>query len=149
MAVSIRNKRAFYNFEILEKVEAGIKLKGYEVKAIKEGKGNLTGSFIKIMGGEVWLIGLNIPLYSKTGSNFRYDPKRTRKLLLKRSEIKSLQGKVQRKGYTLAPLKIYQKGDLIKAQVGLVKGKKKKHRKEDLIKKQQDKEIRRLLKTRG
>ena len=148
MSVVIRNRKAYYNYEIAEKYEAGIKLFGLEVKAIKEGKGQLAGSFIKIEGNSVWIIGLHIPPYSKSGNLQSYDPSRRRKLLLRSEEIKSLKGKMDRKGYSLVPLKIYLKGNLIKVQAGLVKGRKKVQKKEELIKKQQKRELDRMPKVR-
>jgi len=148
MAVTIRNRRAYFNYDVSEKYEAGIKLLGIEVKAIKEGKGQLAGSFVRIDNDmSVWITGFNIPPYSKGSNLTGYSPDRRRKLLLKTSEIKSLKGKIERKGYTVVPLKVYQKGNLIKVQIGLVRGKKKTQKKDVLIKKQQEREIARFEKV--
>ncbi len=143
----IKNRRAHYDYEILETYEAGIKLLGFEVKALKEGQGTLTGAHIKITHDSVSLIGLNIPLYAKAGIILNYDPSRTRKLLMHKSEIKSLEGKVNQQGYTLIPLVLYTKGGLIKISVGLARGKKKSDKRQDLIEKQEKREIERTMKT--
>jgi len=143
---SIKNKRVYFDYEIVEKIDTGIKLKGHEVKAIKEGKGNLTGSFVKIKDGEVWLVGFNVPLFSKTGHIIDHKTDRTRKLLLKKKEIQYLKRKVEEKTYTIAPLKIYIQHGLIKAQIGLAKGKKRSDKKATLIKRQQERETQRIIK---
>lgn len=140
------NRKAYYDFEILEEYEAGIKLEGMEVKALKEGKGSFTESFIIVKENSLWLKGFNLPPFSKAGALLHYNPKRDRKLLLNREEINSLKGKVERQGYSLIPVKFYPKGNLIKLSIALVKGKKKKDKKEELIKKQQDRETERLVK---
>lgn len=143
------NKRAYFDYEVLQKFEAGIKLLGCEVKAIKEGRGNLTGTYVKFKDSEAWLIGLDIPPYSKAGVMLNYKPDRTRKLLLRRNEIINLERKVEAQGLTVAPLKLYIEKGLIKVQIGLTKGKKQADKKADLIQKQQDIETRRDLKLRN
>lgn len=143
---TIKNKRAYFDYEILEKIDAGIKLLGHEVKSIKEGKGNLTGSFVKFKDNEAWLVGLEIPLFSKAGSLQSHETNRTRKLLLKRKEIDRLKKKVEEKTYTVAPLKIYIQKGLIKIQIGLAKGKKFSEKRAEMIKKQQNRETERLIK---
>jgi SsrA-binding protein len=143
----IKNRRAYYDYEIIETIEAGIKLLGYEVKSLKEGQGNLTGTHIKIDTNSVSLIGLTIPPYSKAGTILNYDPSRTRKLLMHKSEIKSLESKVNQQGYTLIPLVLYTKGGLIKLSLGLARGKKKEDKRKDIIEKQQKREIERTIKN--
>lgn len=143
------NKRAYFDYEVLQKFEAGIKLLGCEVKAIKEGRGNLTGTYVKFKDGEAWLIGLDIPPYSKSGVMMNYKPDRTRKLLLRRNEIINLERKVEAQGLTVAPLKLYIDKGLIKVQIGLTKGKKQADKKADLIQKQQEIEARRDLKLKN
>lgn len=142
----IKNKKAYFDYEILEKIEAGIKLHGYEVKAIKEGKGNLTGTFVKIKDNEVWLVGFDIPPFSKTGHVQNLDTARTRKLLLNKKEIEKLKRDTEEKGYTIAPLKIYIQHGLIKAQIGVAKGKKKSDKKRAIIGRQEERDTRRIIK---
>lgn len=146
MSTLLRNRRAYHDYEITEKIEAGIKLTGQEVKAIKEGKGDLTGSHIKVDGEKLSLIGLNVPPYSKAGILQDYDPGRTRTLLCHKKEIAALRGKMDRQGFTLIPLKIYTKGTLLKLSFGIAKGKKRSDKRADIIKKQQQLESDRLTK---
>ena len=140
------NKRAYRNYLIVEDYEAGIKLIGLEVKAIREGKGNFDGSYIRIKNGEAWLVNFNLPPYSKAGVLEKYDSKRVRKLLLSKQEIISLQSKVEKSSYTIIPLKIYTSKNLLKLKIGLAKGKKKAEKKSDLIKKQEELQMQRALK---
>ena len=142
------NRKAYRDYEILEKIEAGIKLQGFEVKALKEGRGNLKGSYIKFMTGKPFLVGFNLPNYSKASDQFHYDPTRNRSLLLNTREIKSLQSQTAQKGFTVVPLKIYatERGYL-KVLIGLAKGKQKHQLKSDLIRKQQEKDTRQMLKN--
>ena len=155
MKVLAKNKRAYYNYEILEKIEAGISLIGQEVKAIKSGKVSLAGSYVlfreSTKGGtpEVFLIGANIPPYQPKNAPPHYNPQRPRKLLLRKSEIKSLIGKRQQKGLTFVPLRLYTKKGLIKLEFGIAKGKKKADKREQIKKREVEREIQRLLKMRG
>jgi SsrA-binding protein len=118
-----RNRRAFYQFEVLEKIEAGIMLIGSEVKSIREGKINLTDSFARIEGDEIFLLHCHISEYKDAGS-FGHEPLRRRKLLLHRREIEKLARRVEGKGLTLVPLKLYfnQRG-IAKVELGLCRGK--------------------------
>lgn len=147
MPTLIKNRRAYFDYEILETFEAGIKLLGYEVKSLKEGQGTLTGAHIKIASDSLNLIGLSIPLYTKAGTILNYDPSRTRRLLMHKSEIKSLEAKVNQQGYTLIPLVLYTKGGLIKLSLGLARGKKKTDKRKDIIEAQQKREIERTIKS--
>ena len=146
---SIINKQAKFNYEILDTWQAGMVLKGHEVKAIKEGLINLKGAYITIKyqpQPELWLIKAHVSKYKAAGSLPDYDPERPRKLLLTKKEVKSLIGKLQEKGLTIMPIKVYTKRTLVKLEIGLAKGKKL-HQKKELKKKQDvDKEIRRTLK---
>lgn len=149
------NKKAYYNYQILEKFEAGIILNGQEVKSIKSGRINLAGAYVvlkqQLKGGipEVFLIGANIPPYQPKNAPANYDPERSRKLLLKKAEINSLIGKAKEKGLTSIPLMVYTNKGKIKLQFGSAKGKRK-FDKRDLIKKREtNKEIQRELKSRG
>jgi SsrA-binding protein len=142
------NKKAYRDYEILEKLEAGIKLQGSEVKALKEGRGNLKGSYIRFIKNKPYLIGFSLPAYSKNSGQFIYNPTRERSLLLNSAEIKTLQGQVAQKGFTIVPLKIYaNERGLIKVLTGIARGKQKSDKKQDLIKKQQDRAMRTIFKT--
>lgn len=147
MPTITRNRKAYHDYEIIEKYEAGIKLLGVEVKALKEGKGNLTGTYVKQHGGRLNLIGFNLPPYSRAGKLLDYDPNRSRLLLLSQKEIDSLIDKIDKQGFTLIPLKFYTKGSLIKLEIGLAKGKKKSDKKRSLIEAQEKRDIERAIKT--
>lgn len=122
--LKVINRRAYYDYEILDKFEAGIVLTGPEVKSVKEGKIKLEGSFVRIINGEAFLINAHIHPY-QFADNRNYQPTRTRKLLLHKKEIQSLSTKTAPSGLTLVPLSCYTKGHLIKLEVGIGKGKKK------------------------
>ena len=117
------NRKAFHEYNILEKFEAGIKLKGSEVKSIREGKASLKQSYILIKKGEAWLRGSHIAQYSHTGFE-GHDPVRNRKLLLHKREIQKIDSRLAEKGLTAIPTKLYFKGGFIKLEFGLAKGKK-------------------------
>jgi len=141
------NKKAYFDYQILEKFEAGISLIGQEVKAIKSGKVNLTGSYVVLRDEEVYLIGCYIHPYQPKNATADYNPERSRKLLLKKQEIKYLIGKSKEKGLTLLPLKLYPKGGKIKLEFSIAKGRKKVD-KRDLIKKREfERQKERLLKN--
>jgi len=149
MKVLSENKKAYFNYQILEKYEAGIALNGQEVKSIKLGRINLMGSYVIIRNGEVFLIGANVPPYQPKNAPSDYDPQRTRKLLLRKSEIDYLFGKSQQKGLTMIPLKVYTNNGKIKVEFGIGKGKKMFDKRETIKKRETDKEMRRELKIRG
>jgi SsrA-binding protein len=149
MTTISENKKAFFDYEILEKFEAGIFLIGQEVKSIKLGRINLKGSYVVLKQSEknpeVFLIGCSVPPYQPKNSPADYDPQRSRKLLLKREEIKYLIGKSSQRGLTIIPLKVYTKKGKIKVEIGIAKGRKK-FDKKDLIKKREtDREIKRAI----
>lgn len=129
-----RNKRAYFNYEILNKFEAGIQLRGFEVKAVKSGKINLSGSYVVVKENHAQLLNADIPPYQPMNTPESYDSKRTRQLLLNKNEIKSLVDKVHESGLTLVPLRVYSKHNLIKVEIGLAKSRKGKD-KRDLLKK--------------
>lgn len=139
-----RNRKAYFDYTILDKVEAGIKLIGTEVKALREGKGNLRGSYVAVISGEAFILGLKIGRYSKGGKD-QHEEERTRKLLLTKKELKSLSGVLSQKGLTIVPLKIYTKGRLIKVGLGVVKGKKKYDKREVIKKRQIERDIEREI----
>ncbi|MCK4474008.1 SsrA-binding protein SmpB [Candidatus Parcubacteria bacterium] len=134
MDVLAQNKKAYYDYEILETLEAGIVLIGQEVKAIKTGHIGLKGCFVMFKNQELFLIGANIPPYQPKNAPKDYEPERPRKLLLKKTEIKSLIGKTKQKGLTLIPLKVYTKRGKIKLLFGLARGKKKIDKREKIKK---------------
>jgi SsrA-binding protein len=118
-----QNRAASYNYTILEKVEAGIVLVGTEVKSLREGKGSLREAYAEMKGGEMWLMNCHIPEY-RAGGPWNHDPLRPRKLLLNRREIDKFGGRVQAKGLTLVPLKIYFRDGRAKCELALAQGKK-------------------------
>jgi SsrA-binding protein len=145
MSIIATNKRAKYDYEILETFEAGIVLSGQEVKSIKTGHIDLSGSYVTLRNKEAFLINANVPAYKFAGKLPEYDPRQPRKLLLKKQELKSLLGKIKQKGLTLVPLQIYTKHGRIKLQFGLAKGRKKIDKRELIKKREIKKRIRRLI----
>lgn len=143
------NRKAYYNYEILEQFEAGLVLTGSEVKSIKTGHISLKGSYVVLKDEEAFLIGAIIPPYQPKNSPKDYDPARSRKLLLKKAEIKQLIGKSKEKGFALIPLKVYLKYAKIKLAFGVGRGKKKIDKREVIKKRTLKREIERELKTRG
>lgn len=137
------NKRAYFDYQILETYEAGIELKGFEVKSIKNGRINLAGSYAIIRNNEIWLLNADIPAYQPKNAPENYDSKRTRRLLLKKSEIKNLIGRIHEKGLTLTPLKVYTKNHRVKMEIGLGKSRKKADKRELIKKRDIKREIRR------
>ena len=141
-----KNKRAYFDYEILEVFEAGIMLKGQEVKSIKKGRMSLRGSFVVLKGGEVYLINAHVSPYQPENTPPGYNPTRPRKLLLHRKEIKYLIGKTRQKGLTLVPLKVYTKRGKIKVSFGVGKGKRKFDKRELIKKREIKREIQRAFK---
>ena len=142
------NKKAYHDYFIEDKYEAGIELFGTEVKSIRMGKCSIKESFIRIERGEMFLYGMHVNPYEK-GNIFNKDPLRVRKLLLHKSEIVKLGAKIAEKGFTLVPLQVYFKGSLVKVEVGLAKGKKLDDKREDIAKKDQRREMEREMKMGG
>jgi len=129
------NKKAYFDYEILEKLETGIVLSGMEIKATKTGKASLAGSFAIIRNNQAYLLNLSIAPYQPKNINFKYVPDRTRKLLLHKKQITYLLSKKRQKNLTLIPLRMYNKNGLIKIELGLAKGKRKFDKRETLKKK--------------
>ena len=148
MKVILENKKALFNYSILEKFKAGIVLQGQEVKSIKTGKMNLRGSFVIVKESppEVFLIGANVPPYQPKNTPSDYDPQRSRKLLLRKSEIKQLIGKAKQKGLTMIPLKVYTDKGKIKVEFGIAKGKRKIDKRTQIKKRETEREIQRAMK---
>lgn len=146
MKTYAENRRARFDFEILETFEAGIELIGTEVKAIKTGRVQLAGAFAIVRGGEIFLVNTEIPPYQPKNAPPQYNPTRARKLLLNKKEIKYLIGKVQEANLTIVALKMYDKGGKIKVLLALAKGKKKADKRDAIKKREAEKKIRRSLK---
>lgn len=144
--VIANNKKAYHDYFVEETYEAGIELYGTEVKSIRQGHCSVKEAFIRADKGELFVLGMHINPYEK-GNIFNKDPLRTRKLLLHRSEINKLMGKITEKGYTLIPLQVYFKGQRVKVQVGLCRGKKLYDKREDLARKTQKRELEREFKS--
>lgn len=141
------NRQARYLYEILETYEAGIQLTGTEVKSIREGKANLQDGYALIRNGEAWLLNVHISPYTGSGQYFNHEPRRTRKLLLHRQEIRKLIGRVEQQGLTLVPLKMYLKRGLVKVSIALGRGKKLHDKREDLKRRQDKRDIERAMKN--
>ncbi len=141
------NRQARYLYEILETYEAGIELRGTEVKSIRQGKVNLRDGYALLRDGEVWLLNVHISPHQSASQIFNHDPRRTRKLLLHDREIRKLIGQVEQQGLTLIPLKMYLKRGWIKVDLALAKGKKLHDKREDLKRKQAKREIERVMKS--
>ncbi|MBU2579265.1 SsrA-binding protein SmpB [Patescibacteria group bacterium] len=146
MTILAENKKAFYNYEILEKFKAGIVLQGQEVKSIKNKRINLQGSFVALKGEEVFLIGSNVPAYQPKNAPYNYEPQRPKKLLLKKIEIKHLIGKSRQKGLTMVPLIVYSVKGKIKLDFAIVKAKKKYDKREKIKEREGKREMEREMK---
>jgi SsrA-binding protein len=142
----ITNKKTYFDYEILEKFEAGIALLGMEVKSLKMNKANIVGAYVVIKHHEAFLLNASISPYQPQNTSPDYDPQRTRKLLLQTKEIDYLFGKIKQQGLTLIPLKVYNKNGLIKVEIALVKGKKKFDKREVVKKREIKKRIERIKK---
>ncbi|OGL73820.1 SsrA-binding protein [Candidatus Uhrbacteria bacterium RIFCSPHIGHO2_02_FULL_60_10] len=140
------NKRIRYDYEILESFEAGLQLTGQEVKQVRAGFMKLQGAYVTMHGGEAFLLNAHVPKYPPAGPLPSYDPYRSRRLLLHRRELLKILGKLAQKGLTLVPLSVYTKGSRIKIEIGIARGKKQFEKREDIKKKETDREIRRSLK---
>jgi SsrA-binding protein len=148
MASYAENRKARFNYEFLEKYEAGIELLGTEVKSVRRGQMSLEGAFVIIRGGEAFLINANIPPFQVKNAPKDYDPLRNRKLLLTKKEIAELAGSEKNKSLTIVPISVYNKNRKIKVEIALVKGKKKFDKRETLKKRDTEREIRREYKER-
>jgi len=140
------NRKAFFNYEILDRLEAGIRLVGTEVKSIREGGLNFRDSFVEFKSGELFLVGCRIGPYSH-GNLLNHAEGRDRKLLLHKREVLKLGGKVTEKGYTIIPLRAYLKSGRVKIEIGLARGKRAHDKREAIKRKDLDRETRRVLRT--
>lgn len=149
MNIYAENRKVNFDYEIIEKYEAGLVLQGQEVKSIKTGHMNLSGSYVVIHGGargaEPYLIGAKVPPYQPKNTPADYNPEQARKLLLNKKEIDYLMGRVNERGFSLIPLKVYEKNGRIKLEFGLARGKKKFNKKEKIKKRDTERQIQREL----
>jgi len=145
MKTITQNRKAYHDYHIEDTIEAGISLKGTEVKSLREGRVNLRDSYVIIKGGEAFLLNCHISPYSH-GNIMNHEPLRTRKLLMHKKEIQRLGGKVMQKGYSLIPLKMYFKGPYVKVEVGLARGRKVFEKRESIKAREAKREIERALK---
>ncbi|MFA6430528.1 MAG: SsrA-binding protein SmpB [Candidatus Paceibacterota bacterium] len=146
MSKFAENRKAYFNYEILEKITAGIELLGFEVKAVKDGKMSLDGAYAIIRGSEAFLINSNITPIQPKNTPADFDPRRNRKLLLTKKEIKRLGDMENQKGLTISALSVYNMGKKLKVELGIVRGKKTHDKRESIKKRETDREIRRTLK---
>jgi len=142
----IVNKKAHFDYEILEKFVGGIELIGIEVKSIKNNQGSLLGAHVGIRGGEAFLLGSDIPPYQMTNTPESYERTRARKLLFTKKEIKILADAERKKGTTIIPISLFPKANKIKIEIGIARGKKKFDKRESIKKKDSEREVRRLNK---
>ena len=142
-----QNRKAFHDYFVEEKLECGIALFGTEVKSIRQGKVNLKESWAQIRKGEIWVEGMHISPYEQ-GNIFNRDPLRAKKLLLHRKEIRKLDSLVMKQGFTLVPLELYFRDGRVKVQLGLCKGKKLHDKRDDMAKRDTDREIQRALRQK-
>lgn len=146
MPTLAENKKAYHDYQILESIEAGLVLQGQEVKAIRQGKIQLAGSFVSFRGSELFLLGATIPPYQPQNAPSDYDSERARKLLLNKEELRSLFGRVKQEGLTFVPLKVYTSKAKIKLSFGIARGKKKGDKRQLLRKREAQQEMERALK---
>jgi SsrA-binding protein len=142
------NRKARHDYFIEESYEAGLALTGSEIKSLRGGRLNLRGGYARVVNGEAWLYDVHISPYEQSGSYFNHEPTRPRKLLLHRREISRILGLVERQGFTLVPLRVYFKGRRAKLELGLARGKKLYDKREDIAKREANRDIQRALKAR-
>ncbi len=142
----VLNKKAGFEYEVLEKLEAGIELLGFEVKALRDKHGSLDGSHVVVRGGEAYLVNAHIPPFQPNNAPKDYNPRRNRKLLLTKKEIAELTGEESRKRLTIVPLSVYNKGRKIKVEIAIVRGKRQFDKRAAIKKRETEREMRRTLK---
>ena len=138
------NRKAYHDYEVLERVEAGLVLKGTEIKSIRAGRANIREAYARPQDGELWLVNAHIALYA-AGGIYNHDPVRPRKLLLHRDQIASLIASVTQKGLTIVPLRLYMKNHVAKVELGLVRGKRQYDKRRTIIDREKDREAQRAL----
>jgi SsrA-binding protein len=142
----IENDRVGFDYELLEKMEAGLELLGYEVKSLRAKLGSLKGARIVARGGEAYLVGASIPAWQKPNAPKTYDPERTRRLLLKKDEIVQIASAEAKKGLTVVPLMVYNKGRNLKLSLAIARGKKKQDKRADIREREEKRRIERTMK---
>jgi SsrA-binding protein len=143
----VDNRRARYDYELSDRVEAGLVLSGTEVKSLRDGRASLTQSYADVRDGDVWLVGAEISVYDR-GNRSNHDPTRDRKLLMHRHEIDSLAGKVRERGYTLVPTRLYWKDGRVKVELAVGRGKEKGDKRRDIADRDAKRQMERALKSR-
>jgi SsrA-binding protein len=146
--VVARNRKAFHDYHIEERYEAGLVLRGTEIKSVREGRVNLRDGYVRPRDGELWLLDVDIGSYKPAGRHFGHDPRRPRKLLLHRYEIDRLIADVERSGYTIVPLRMYLKNRLAKVEIALVKGKREHDKRRAIAERDAQREIERAMRDR-
>ncbi|MDA8596853.1 SsrA-binding protein SmpB [Candidatus Pacebacteria bacterium] len=147
MSTYIRNRKATFDYELKETYEAGLVLAGYEVKAIKLGRGKLEGAHVVVRGGEAFLVGSSVAPYQPANMPQDYEPERTRKLLLSKKELAELERESEQAGLTIVPIRLYNAGRKLKLEIALARGKKKTDKRETIKKRDNKRAIDRILKT--
>ncbi len=142
----VDNRKALYDYEVLEKFQAGLVLTGQEVKSVKNGHLSLKGAYVTFHNGDAYLTNAHITKYKQAGNLDDYDPTHSRRLLLKKKEIRYLQGKLEEKGLTIVPLSVYTKNRFVKMEIAVAKGKKQYDKRETLKKRDTQRELRQVLK---
>ena len=137
--IDVRNRKAFHNYHVLERLECGVSLRGSEVKSIRRGGANLKGGYAAFRDGELWLLGVRISRYDESGSS-GHDPVRARKLLLHKAQLDKLRAKTEEKGLTLVPLRLYFVRGLVKVEIGLCRGKRSYDKREAIRKRDEERE---------
>ena len=148
MSALIQNKKAHFNYEILEKFSAGIELLGFEVKSLRGKLGSLDAAYVTVRGNEAFVTGMHIPAFQPNNTPTDYEPERPRKLLLTKGEIEKLLGFEKKKGLTIVPVSMYNKNRKIKVEIAIVRGKKAHDKRQSIKKRDTDREIRRDFSTR-
>ncbi len=142
----IDNKKAYFDYDITQKYEAGIELLGFEVKSIKKGQGSLLGSYVIVRGDEAFVMNMQIPPFQPSNTPSDYNPERSRKILLSKKEIKELKEIEKQKGLTIVPIMVYNKGRKLKVEIGVARGKKRFDKRNTIKERETDIEIRREFK---
>ena len=145
MTTFANNRKAHFDYEILEKYSAGLELTGQEVKSVRSMRMNLRGSFVVVRGAEAYLVGSEIPAYQPKNAPTDYDSNRPRKLLMSKAELKTLQGVESKKGLTIVPLSVYNKGRFLKIDIAIARGKKQFDKRQAIKKRDTEREIKRSL----
>jgi len=148
MTVLVDNKKAHFNYEVMDSFEAGIELLGFEVKSLKNKQGSLEGAYAIVRGGEIYVVNMFIPPYQEKNTPKDYEARRNRRLIMKKEEIQKLAEIDSGKGLTIVPISVYNKGPLVKLSLAVVRGKKKYDKRESIKKRETDRTLRRDFRDR-